>query len=397
MKKTLFAGCLILLLLWVMLPLGLAAENEKDALSYSEIMDWVTPYIEKAKATTPLNAPIGADALNEDGYAYIYDFATMYFDKPTLDSTTKLNAIVIYTEEEALPRGVNVDSDLDQLLSAYYCENEELVGSKDFAYLYISDTMPMGAMWAWVQRDGQTVNLVQYAIHEQLSNGGDGYTDCGLLYTIQANTVVAVRAYGLSAFIDEKQVASNLNQVNQISKDDSYFMFKRSLSGSDVGKFSREDLSFSGLDFLSITPEECVAILGESMEDVWMENDTEGYLRNLNYEDCAFTFGYDINKENGTLLYMEIFASGMEGPRGVAIGDSLPDVMQRFMHSQGTYDGTVETLYGLEGDEQYATAEYWDGGETILRYSVDVGTAAPVTMQLYFDMNGLTTIMLYCW
>lgn len=395
MKKFLLAACLILVLVTAM-ALPAMAESEKEALSYEELMSFVNPYIDRAKASTPLNAPIDETALGEDGYTYIYDFATMYFDKPTLDEDTKLNAMVIYSEEEAILRDVGVDSGFEKLLAAFYSENNELSGSRDFAYLYVSDTMPMGAMWARVQRAGQSPMTVQYAIHEQLPSGGDGYTDCGLIYTIQANTIVAVRAYGLSNVIDEAQVNENLRGIDALAKDTSYFMHKRSATGNDVEAFTRDDLSFAGLDFLSVTPEECLALLGEAMEDVWMEDDDAGFFRNINYEDSAFTFVYDSEKQNPQLIFLEIFAYGIEGPRGIAIGETLSDVMQRFMHSQVPYDGgTLEVLYGAEGEAQYATAEYWEGGECVLRYLTDVGMDAPVTLQMYFDTDGLNRIMLY--
>lgn len=398
MKKAIWAVCLGLIILMAVLNPSFAKAEEEDALTYDELMAWVAPYVERAKATEPLNAPITADALSEDGYAFIYDFATLYFDKNTLDDTAKLNAIVVVSESEALPRNINVESSVAKLLGAFYNENEDLLGSDDFAYLYLSDTMPMGAMWAWVQRAGQRIAAVQYAVHEQLSTGGDGYTDCGLLYTIQSDMVVAMRAYGLSAVISEAEVLNNVIQIEQVAQDRSYFMYKKSMTGEDVEPFERDDLMFSGIDFLSVTPEECIAILGESMDDVWMDDGEHGFLRTLTYENATLTFSFDANKQNGRLLVADIRAAGLEGPRGTSVGESFSDVMQRFMHSQVPYEGgTTELLYGQMDGEQYGMAEYEDGGMATLRYVTPGTDGAPVTLQMLFEQDTLQEIIVYCW
>lgn len=395
MKKLLGAVCVLLALCAVMLP-AFAQEAEETALSYDELMAWVAPYLARAQAQPPLNAPVGEEALSADGYAYIYDFATLYFDKPTLDENTKLNAIVVLSETEQLPRGVNIDASFDQLIKAFYCENDALYGTHDFAYLYLSDTMPMGAMWAWVQRAGQQPQAVQYAVHEQVESQGEGYTDSGLLYTIQANTVVAMRAYGLNKHIDESAVRENLSRVEAVSRDQSYMMYKKSLDGGDVTAFEREDLIFSGMDFLSLTPDNCYQVLGEPLEDVWMEDGESGFLRALTYEYADFTFTFDLNKQNGRLMFVDIFGQGLEGPRGTRLGESFSDILQRFMHSQSPYDGSMtEVLYGNTDSNDYGVAEYQDGGFSTLRYVTGEGMDEPVTLYLSFEMDELTEIMIY--
>lgn len=127
-------------------------------------------------------------------------------DRPEMTQDSVVQALVITSSEEVGPRNTRIDNLSSEVIDAFYQENPDLVGDSSFAALYLSDTMPAGAMWGWVQRDGQRIMTIQYAVHEQLSSGGDGYTDCGLVYTIQNNLVAAIRAYGLNVTISADQV-----------------------------------------------------------------------------------------------------------------------------------------------------------------------------------------------
>ena len=215
----------------------------------------------------PMNDPTEAAAFSEDGYAFIYDFATLYMDRPEMTEESVLKNLVITTADEEGPRGTCIDMLAGDVLTRYYNENESLEGDRGFATLYVSDTMPSGAMWAWVQRDGQRIMTIQYAVHEQLSSGGDGYTDAGLVYTIQDNLVAAIRAYGLDSRVEEEDVQNNLNAVEDVMEKTDYAQAPVSYIGTDLTAFGEEDLTFAGINFLTVTPEEAVAVLGECRED----------------------------------------------------------------------------------------------------------------------------------
>ena len=45
--------------------------------------------LRESAAREPLNAPVGEESRTEDGYAFIYDFATLYYDKPVLDENQR--------------------------------------------------------------------------------------------------------------------------------------------------------------------------------------------------------------------------------------------------------------------------------------------------------------------
>ena len=372
------------------------AESDADALDYDELMDWAEGFKTRALAAgAPLNDPTEEAAYTEDGYAFVYDFATLYMDRPEMTADSVLQAVVVYSPEEQGPRGTGVDQLSSEVLNAFYNENNDLQGDSSFAALYVSDTMPAGALWGWVQRDGQRIETIQYAVHEQLSSGGDGYTDCGLVYTLSDNLVAAIRAYGLNETISADEVRSNLDAVQEVSEKTEYAQVPTSINGSELEMFDRDDLIFSGLDFLSLTPEEAEARLGAAQEDDWME-DEGAYLRSMEFASCTMTFSYDAQKQNPTLEMLSIDMDGLEGPRCVRIGDTLSSVISRFRNGEGDYDGVSrEVLYGDGENAPYGLAEYGDDATAGLWYATKLEDGRTVVLSMSFEQMYLSDITLY--
>lgn len=398
MRKRWILCCLTLAFLLALGGCALAQEeSQQTALMAGELKEWAKEYLERAMEGELLNDPTAPEAKSEDGYAFIYDFATLYLDGPELDQDSQMNAVVITTDNGADPRGIKVDDSLDALLNAYYSENPTLVGDENFAALYISDMMPETALWAWVQRDGQRVTQVQYAVHDQIASGGSGYTDCGLSFTIQDGFVAAIRAYGLSAQITKEQVEDNLDEVNQVMGYASYFQYPASMLGTDLEPFQQSDLVFSGLDFLHMTPDQTEELMGSVEYEDWME-DGGNFLQTITAENGAVTFLLNGSKEPLYVDTLNINGPGMEGPRGVRVGDSLSSVIMRFRHSEGEYDGgSREVLYGDGETAPFGTAEYGNDASATLRYALSLDNGQTVTLYLEFQWNQLTEIMLYRW
>ena len=389
----------VALFLALMMALSLTtavAESDADALDYDELMDWAEGFKTRALAAgAPLNDPTEEAAYTEDGYAFVYDFATLYMDRPEMTADSVLQAVVVYSPEEQGPRGTGVDQLSSEVLNAFYNENNDLQGDSSFAALYVSDTMPAGALWGWVQRDGQRIETIQYAVHEQLSSGGDGYTDCGLVYTLSDNLVAAIRAYGLNETISADEVRSNLDAVQEVSEKTEYAQVPTSINGSELEMFDRDDLIFSGLDFLSLTPEEAEARLGAAQEDDWME-DEGAYLRSMEFASCTMTFSYDAQKQNPTLEMLRIDMDGLEGPRCVRIGDTLSSVISRFRNGEGDYDGVSrEVLYGDGENAPYGLAEYGDDATAGLWYAAKLEDGRTVVLSMSFEQMYLSDITLY--
>lgn len=388
---------LLMALFMALQILPAVAESSADALDYEELMTWVQGFKDRALAAgEPLNDPNDEAYHTEDGYTFVYDFATLYMDRPEMTEDSVVQALVVTSSEEEGPRGTRVDYLSSEILSAFYDENEQLLGDSSFAALYLSDTMPAGALWGWVQRDGQRLKTIQYAVHEQLSSGGDGYTDCGLLYTLSDNLVAAIRAYGLNTTISADEVLNNLDAVQEVCEETSYAQVPTSVDGTTLGKFDRDDLLFSGLDFLSTTPEEAMQLLGQPLEDQWMEDDDGSYLRTMDFAQCSLLYTYDSQKQNPSLEMLTIDEDGLEGPRCVRVGDTLSSVISRFYNGDGEFDGeSREILYGDGETAPYGLAEYGTDADAGLWYAVQVEDGRTVVLSISFEQMYVSDVTLY--
>lgn len=396
MLKRLMGWLLAAMLLMTGVSAQAEGDGEQSALTMEELTEWVAGYKARALTAEPLNDPHAAGAETEDGYQFIYDFATFYMDRPEMTEDSVVRSLVITSSEEQGPRGTGVDQFTQELLATYYNENPDLVGDRDFATLYVSDTLPASAAWAWVQRDGQRILMVQYAVHEQLATGGDGYTDMGLVYTIENDMVAAIRAYGLDARVEAEDVSRVLGAAEAIMESDSYRQVPTSYVGTDLAPFGEADLTFSGINFATLTPEDAVAALGECLEDQWMEDDNGEFIRAMEFDGCDLTFLYDANRQNPRLDMMGISAGAMEGPRCVRIGDTFSSVLNRFRHGEGEYDGvSAETLYGTEGVAPCGSAEYGTDASATLRYLLRLSDGREIALYMDFHQMALSEMLLY--
>lgn len=389
MKKML---CMLLAL--VLIPLMAAAEDsDADMLSSRELTVWAESYITRARAAKPLNEP--ADSLTVQGYEFIYDFATLYADAPVMGADTAVHTIVLTSAEEIGPRSVNVDASLDEVLDAYYTENAALTGSYETAVLYAVDQLPEAALWGQVNRDGQRVQTIQYAAHEQLAAGGEGYGDTGIIYTMEENRVSAIRVYGLNGQITVDEVNDVMYSVMLSALADDYQQVPSSAYGAELTPFGAEDMLFCGLPLMTIQPEDVFAALGQPLSDEKMDNDEAGYIRVQRYAGYELIWLYGNDSAQGTLYMLAITADGVEGPRAVRIGDSFASVYSRFRSGDGEYqpDGS-ETLYGDEDSGDFGKAEYGYDASATLRYGFREGDKN-VVLQMNFTVMELTEILLY--
>lgn len=397
MQKRLISLLCALMMLALCLPMAAVAESDdlSDALTLAELEAWVESYKVRAMATEPLNDPAEEAAFSEDGYAFVYEFATLYMDRPEMTQDSVVRNLVVFSSEEEGPRSTRVDMTVSEVLSSYYNENPSLAGDSGFAALYISSLMPGGAQWAWLQRDGQRIMTIQYAVQEQAATGGDGYTDCGVIYTIQDNYVTAIRAYGMDAHIPAETVLENVAAVQQVMDTSTYVQVPTSIIGTDLEVFQRDDLLFEGMDFLTLTPESATESLGECLQDSWMEDDTGEYVRTMEFDGCEISFIYDANKQNPVPDVLSINQDGMEGPRYVRVGDTFSSVLTRFRHSEGEYDGeSTEVLYGTEGAGSWGVAEYGSDGTYTLRYGFP-HEDGQVVLYMYFINLEMVEMLLY--
>lgn len=386
--------CMLLALLLLTPCMALAEETDADTLQLAELTDWAARYHARALNAEPLNDP--AASFTSDGYEFIYDFATLYGDTPVMSADTELSAVVITSASEEGPRGTMVDDSMQVVLSAYYHENPQLLGSHEFAVLYLMEMLPESARWGQVQRDGQRVQTIQYAVHEQLPAGGDGYCDAGVIYTLQEGIVSAIRVYGLNSRISLDEVQGALMRLSAIQGDESYRQVPFSYDGAELAMFGGEDLVMAGFDFAVLTPETAEICLGKPMDDLWMEDGENGYIRTLTFDGCEITFLYDQNKENPAVYMLLMNEEGLEGPRAVRVGDTFPEVFNRFRNGEGAFDGDArEMLYGTEEEGTFGVAEYGADASATLRYGLVLEDGRRIVMHVGFTNMTVTEVMLY--
>lgn len=387
----------VLMLLAVLLALPCLAQAEEsaaDTLTMAEVTEWTERYRERALASKPLNTP--KESLTSDGYEFIYEFATIYAEKATLKADTVINAVVITSPEEEGPRGVSVDDTMQVVLSAFYNENPDLLGTRDGAVLYMIDLLPDTLQWGEVQRDGQRVETIQYAVHEQLTTGGDGYTDAGVIFTMQDGTVSAIRVYGSDSRIGMDEVYGMRTIMQGAALETGYQQVPFSYDGAALEKFHGGDLVFSGIDFAALPPEAMMTLLGDPIGDEWMEDGDNGFIRMMSFPSCEITFQYDMNKENPAVYMLMLVTDGIEGPRAVRIGDTFPQVFNRFRNGEGEFDGVSrETLYGDETTGEFGTAEYGMDASATLRYGLVLEDGRHVVLHMTFTDMVLSEVMLY--
>ncbi len=393
-------GLALMLLLTVLFlpatPAG-AQEAAPTGLTFAELTEWAGSMLAQARSSQPIKGEDPSGKLTEDGYEVVYDFATLYLDTPQLTDASVLNAIVVTNEDTPCPREIPPYATEQMLLSAYANENPSLTGNEDFAALYLWEDMPKSANWGWVQRDGQALTQVQYAVQEQKKDGS--YTDCGLSYILSGGYITTIRAYGLSASITADALEESLQSVREVKAADSYFAYPQSSVGTDLDPFDREDLLFSGMDFLSLSPESAIAVLGGYEAETWLEDDGGEWLRILQWPQAEITFLYTSDKVFEHVDNLALSQRGLEGPRAVMVGDSMVSVLNRFRHGEGELTDGREVLYGDGETPPFGVAEYQDSTVT-LHYSFpvegikDIGT---VTLQMIFVDTSLSELFLYSW
>ena len=338
---------------------------------------------------------INPDAKTEDGYAFEYSFGTIYADSPAMSIDTQLLSIVLTSAEEQGPRDIQVGDELSIVLEANYSENPSLRGSRESAVLYVLDLLPESMRWGEVKRDGQRVQTVEYAVHERVETDGEGYTDTGVIFTMEDNIVSAIRVYGLSARTTEAEISTVRDNLRFDALFDDYVQVPSSYNGAELPMFDGTDLQFSGIDFMSLTPESAADVLGDVIDDVWVENGTDGYVRTMTFAACDITFLYDAQKQNPQVEMLLIAADGMEGPRASRIGDTFAQVYNRFRNDNTAIDeNDTEHLYGDEESGQYGVVEYTVDG-TVMRFGLVLDDGVRVVLRLEFTASVLSEIMVY--
>lgn len=388
---------------------AISRADDTGVLSETELNAWVKQVLRDSLEEQPMNAPVGEESLTEDGYAFLYSFATLYYDKPTLDGQSVLKGIAVTGEEYASPRGVKLGDDAQRLVESYGWQNPGLVGNGLFAAFYRLNDLPRAAYWCWAQHDGPEISSVQCAIHVQA--GQDRYTDAGLIYTLENGRVTEIRAYGLSDVISPLDVKKNLDAVMGVEaagsgdEPEAGDLHAQEAEGyfatSDQAPFSANDLRFGGIDYLALTEEGAAAVFSGALSEQRVQDDTGAWLLTTNREGLTLSYTVSADGAQSRLESMSATRESFEGPRGVRIGAALEDVLAAFQSDgEGRVLGGAAILYGDGVNAPTGVLERLDGGVKELRYMTradQYGVERDVTLNMTFLDDKLTELMIYSW
>ena len=310
-----------------------AFADDSGVLAEGELNEWVVKVLRDSAAGQPLNAPVGEESHTEDGYAFIYDFATLYYDKPVLDQDSVLLAVSVTDEAYPGPRGIKLGDAQSVLIDTYGWQNPTLVGDGIFAAFYRLNSLPQSAYWSWAQLDGAgAITGVQCAIHVQVSDGR--YTDAGVVYSLEGGVVTAIRVYGLSSFISADEVRGNLEAVGNVQT-----------AAEDAVGGTYLNLTWSGVEL------------------IWLEEAAGGRAQSLRVSNAQ-----------------------TEGPRGLKAGMTFEEASSLFLS-----EGKPGVLYGQPGDTDYGEAVN-EGTQTLLTYytaAESAQSAGSYVLQLVFENGAL--------
>lgn len=360
----------LLLCCLMVLPNALATETEEiPAISLEEIELYNATLIEKALAGN-WDIQQGEDGL----YTAITDAGDLTIPTDTLTQDAHIRNARL-SVHQAGPRGLQTGDSLDMIFQVYPNDNPALAGSYYEATLCIWDEQPE-VMLGYALRNGQRVTEVTYVVYNWQA---DGIVKSGVTFHLDQGYIQQINVFTAPELMTQEEVQADINDSALMQEINEYHAYPVSENGSVLDPFCREDLVFSGMDFLSITPDKAMAVLGSANVDEWNQDSDGSWLRLLQWDGVTLIAKYDENKKFAYVYSLSITNEEMEGPRGLRVGDYLDMVLFRFRHSEGSAIDNGVILYGDGENAPFGK----------ITYGADINTL------VYTDKLDSDTTMLY--
>ncbi len=388
MKKIYLAVLLALCLA----AMGLCAAFAEDAapVTAEELAAWAGELKARALESAPENDPTDESADVEGGIMFLYPFATLYADRTEMTAETVLSAVALSETEDATFRDAALSMTPGELTALFPCNTPDQAGTREGAVLYLQETDAGALRYGRIRRDGQRVFSVDYG---DLEPAGDGWYMAQVTFEFSEGLLSGISAQGFNPETAPRLTEAEKNELaaelNALAGETGYRAVKSSRNGAELAPFGPEDLVFSGLDFLSLRPED----LPGTPESETIDNgdgtsllrvDGDGYV-------AVFFTGAD---GNSRVVSLSIEDDEMEGPRCVRLGDAFHEDMQRFRFENRGPDGQAEVLYGADNEVPRGRAEY--GADSLaLRYITEVPGGGEAELLLNYSLSKLSEIILY--
>lgn len=368
------------------------AGGDTDAgLNIAEIRTWVQKVLDYRKQNLQ-----GEPQIEETDIGYLYNYGgiELYYDSQD-SASQKLLGLRL---KEALlpgPRGEMLFDEQKSLMERYPNDNPELIGDRESAFLFLDNELPQMVYWGILGRDGQRINSIEYFAHVR---EGEGYTGLSLQFELEFGALSSIAVFGINESLAQSTVLENIAYIERVRELRSYYAYRTSNNGLELLPFGREDLLFSGLDYLSLTPEQLIERFGMPDLDELSQVDSL-HLRSLSWDALDVSFAVT---PQGKTLYTYRFSIRddiMEGPRGLRIADLFPTVYSRFRNESRELDeNNIEVLYGAFGEDEFGVVSYYPNGIEMSmqkRIQMDNGSNMEVVLTLSFEGSSLQEITLY--
>lgn len=354
MMKKLLATLLTLMLLCGALPVM----AESELLTVDEMLAFCDTLLSDALTLSP----VAAQAHEDGGYVYQYEEYALYSPDSVLTADSRITGVALSNVDALVAdmRGIAPGHTLDALLEVYPLDNESLQGTYHEVVLYMAGLLPGTVNVGRAVRDGSHMLVVEHTVY---TTEGENVEKCCMVYTLENNVVIAVQL-----MLDVQDMTLNVAQeeldaLSALQEENAYRVY----ASSTPEALTREDLSFSGLDFLTVTPESAVMLLGSTVSDTWAQ-DGEGFMRSMQWQDVQLVFSYDGQKNANQLILLQVYGEGVEGPRNLHLGDSPESVTARFERAYN--EGAL--LYGNGETAPYGKYETRDDGSVYILYAAQV-------------------------
>lgn len=359
MKKTLLA---LLLCCMMLVPSALATETEAaPALTLEEIELYQNSLLDALKETDCEITP------HENGtYTAVSPLGDVEISTAAITEETHVLGARLAVGQPCL-RGLKVGDSLDMIFQVYPNDNEGLRGTYYEATLCI-DNRSNETLLGYALRDGQRVTDVTYAVY---SHQGDGVVKAGVTYKLDQGYIQQINVFTLPELITAEEMEQDISDSAMVQEATEYQAFLSSENGSLLDPFCREDLFFSQMDFLTLTPEQAFTEMGPAQVDEWMADSDGTYIRTLQWDGVTMIMKYDADKAFLHLYSLTVTNESFEGPRGLRIGDYIETVLFRFRHSEGSMGENAVVLYGDGENAPYGKITYNEETNTIA-YTVDM-------------------------
>lgn len=374
MKKTV---CFLLISLFLLPVLCFAEDTGRTGAMFTgdEFNEQTSSFLQ---ALSPDSEP-----REEDGVllydAGIADLILAAGEIPSADAVIEEAHIKDSTDS----RGLTAGSTLEDVLTAYPNDNPSLKGTEYTVLLYMETDPREGKVrCGWAERNGQTALTVNYAEFEK---SGNSVFCRQISYIMEDDIVASVCLYRTK--ITRADLDALLIELSGSLETGDFTPSPVRNSGSDLDVFRREDLIFSGMDLMDLTPELSELIFGVPPADKWLDDADAGRMRVCEWEDARIVFLCDAQENFISVKSLTIMSEALAGPRGVRYGDSLYSVMHRFRFEEGS-----SVLYGNAPVPPYGEISRIDD-TAVLRYATEA-EGKTVILCITFSADKVCDILL---